>query len=200
MCIRDRIRLLQAVIQPGKVQEQEYLTYPELKKRDWKNDILPRSMEQWKNFMLMGDTYTSVLYGSRFKKSIDTDTFLYSLTELPYPVVVTLDYAPVETDVINDKLAAAQMNVDKNISDEIDEKQNRGRFVVRPSYAKEKKQKEIVNYMKRVDQNDEKGYFLNLLIQVTDVYKRQYGDRLHPDAEHQSGRGRKNGTDAGGTV
>lgn len=163
----DRIRLLQAVIQPGKVQEQEYLTYPELKKRDWKNDILPRSMEQWKNFMLMGDTYTSVLYGSRFKKSIDTDTFLYSLTELPYPVVVTLDYAPVETDVINDKLAAAQMNVDKNISDEIDEKQNRGRFVVRPSYAKEKKQKEIVNYMKRVDQNDEKGYFLNLLIQVT---------------------------------
>ncbi len=160
-----RLRALCSVIRPGK-KEQDYLSFGEA--RDCRNDIMPKSIRQKRNFMIFDDDlYVSVLFGWKYRRSIDADTFIHNLANLPYPSLVTLDLAPVETEVINDKLAAAMVNNDREISDEFDRKQRAGQIAVEPSYPKAAKQDEIRRYIRQIDDNDEKGFFLNLLIVVT---------------------------------
>ena len=58
----ERLKVLHSLIQPGRKDEQDMISEPGSKK-DWKNDIMPRSIETYKKFMIMGDTYVSVLFG-----------------------------------------------------------------------------------------------------------------------------------------
>lgn len=51
----------------------------------------------------------TVLTATQYRKSLDTDTFYILLSSLPYPSFVTLDFAPVQQEVINDKLVAMHM-------------------------------------------------------------------------------------------
>lgn len=166
---RERLCAIQAITQPGKPEEQECISFPgeSPKNRDWKNDILPNSIKQYKNFMIMGDTYVSVLYGSRFRKAIDSDSFIQTLTNVSYPSVLTMDFAPVETDVVNDKLIAVQMNNEQAIAAELEQKQKAGQIVTQPSYSRKKRKDEIETYIDQVDDNDEKGFFMNLLMIIT---------------------------------
>lgn len=165
----ERLCVLQSITQPGRPDEQKFISFPagEVQKKDWRNDVLPRSIRQHKNYMVMGDTYVSVLFGCRYRRTIDSDTFIRSLSNVSYPSVLTMDFAPVGTDVVNDKLTAAQMNNDRAIAGELEQKQKAGQVVTQPSYPKKKRQQEIENYIDQVDQNDEKGFFMNLLLIVT---------------------------------
>ncbi len=165
----ERLRVLQSVTQPGRPDEQEYISSPDGKKgkRDWKNDILPRSIKQYRNFMKMGDTYVSVLFGSKYRRTIDSDTFIRNLSNTSYPSLATLDFAPVEADVVSDKLSAAQLNNDREITNEMSQKRDAGLYAAGPSYSKEKRKQEIEGYLDQVDANDEKGFFMNLLLVLT---------------------------------
>lgn len=166
---KNRLCALQSITQPGRLEEQEYISFPDGKngKRDWKNDILPRSIKQYKNFMKMGDTYVTVLFGGKYRKSIDSDTFIRNLSNTTYPSVLTLDFAPVETDIVSDKLSAAQMNNEREIADEMKQKRDAGIYAVGPSYPKERRKNELEKYTDLVDANDEKGFFMNLLLVLT---------------------------------
>ena len=73
------------------------------------------------------------------------------------------DYAPVETDLVNDKLINAQVNNERAITEEIEQKRNAGIPAINASYPREKKKNEIESYIDQLDENDEKGFFLNLL-------------------------------------
>lgn len=167
-----RLCALQSLTQPGHPEEQEYISFPKEEtkakdRRDWKNDILPRSITSYMNFMKMGDVYVSVLFGARYRKTIDSDSFLRNLSNTSYPSFVTLDFASVDSDVINDKLTAAQVNVDKEIEDELTRKRKAGMVVTSPSYAKDQKKRRIEKYIDQIDANDESGFFLNLLVVIT---------------------------------
>lgn len=166
---KERMCALQAITQPGKPEEQEYISFPgeSPENRSWKNDILPCGIRQYRNFMIMGDTYVSVLFGAKYRKSIDSDTFVRALTSLAYPSVLTMDFAPVETDIVNDKLVAVQMNNEQAITTELEQKQKAGQIVTQPSYSKKRRKEDIESYIDQVDDNDEKGYFMNLLFIVT---------------------------------
>lgn len=160
-----RLQALYPLIQPGR-DDKDYLLSEG--RRDWKNDIMPKSFRQYRNFMILGeDTYVSVLFGWKYRRSVDADTFIRNLTNLSYPSFLTMDFAPVETEVVNDKLVAALINNDREITDEMNQRQNAGLPALRPSYTKEARKQEIENYIDQVDENDEKGFFLNLLIVVT---------------------------------
>ena len=165
----ERINLLQTFAMPGKPQEQQYIHYPKNKRqqKDWKNDILPRSIKQYRNFMIMGDTYVTVLFGARYRKTVNSDSFIRSLSNVSYPSLITMDFAPVETEAINDKLSAVQVNNERAISDEIDEKRKRGIPAISASYQREKRKRKIESYIERLDDNDEKEFFMNLLVILT---------------------------------
>lgn len=163
---RERLLALQAMIRPGLPRDPEYLS-PIRGKRDWRNDILPPSIRQYRNFMEMGDTCVSVLFGSKYRKTVDSDSFMRSLSNLSYPSFVTMDFAPVGVETIADKLNAAQMNNERMIAEELEQKQRAGQMTVQPSYSAKKRKQEIERYMDLIADNDDKGFFLNLLVVLT---------------------------------
>ena len=125
----ERLESLQKLICPNHPEQQDYINLPSDKKKhqkDWKNDILPRGIKQYPNYMVMGDTYVTVLFGHRYRQAIDTDKFIHSMSNVSYPSFLTLDYAPVETDLVNDKLINAQVNNERAITEEIEQKRNAG--------------------------------------------------------------------------
>lgn len=160
-----RLKALYSINQPGKA-EQEYII-PD-GKRDWRNDVMPKSIRQYRNFMIFGeDTYVSVLFGWKYRRSLDSDTLIRNLTNLSYPSILTMDFAPVETEIVNDKLVAALINNDREITDELNQRINANIPAIHASYTKEAKKQEIESYIDQVDENDEKGFFMNLLVVAT---------------------------------
>lgn len=179
---KERLRSLQTLTMPGRLEEQEYINVPndnQKNRRDWKNDILPRSIKQYKNFLIMGDTYVTVLFGGRYRKTVNSDSFIRSLTNVSYPSIITMDFAPVETETVKDKLIATQMNNERAITEEIDQKRKAGIPATSPSYPREKKKQEIEDYIDQLDENDEKGFFMNLLVIVTAKDEDTLARRMH---------------------
>ncbi|RHG76150.1 hypothetical protein DW243_19135, partial [Mediterraneibacter gnavus] len=160
----DRFRVLHGMLRPGEEFPQVVLRET---LQDWKSDVLPRSIQQFNDYLILGNTMMTVLTATQYRKSLDTDTFLHTLSSLPYPSFVTLDFAPVQQEVINDKLVAMHMNNEREINDEIEQKRQAGQIVTSPSYTKKKRRDEIEEYIEMVDANDEKGVFLNLLVVLT---------------------------------
>lgn len=177
----ERLESLQKLICPNHPEQQDYINLPSDKKKhqkDWKNDILPRSIKQYPNYMVMGDTYVTVLFGHRYRQAIDTDKFIHSMSNVSYPSFLTLDYAPVETDLVNDKLINAQVNNERAITEEIEQKRNAGIPAINASYPREKKKNEIESYIDQLDENDEKGFFLNLLVVITAHDEDELAERM----------------------
>lgn len=83
----------------------------------------------------------TVLAATQYRKSINADTVLQSFCNLQYPSFVTLDYEPVQQEVVNDKLVAIQINNERQISDELDQKRRNGQVIFSPSYSKKKKKR-----------------------------------------------------------
>ena len=161
---KGRFRILQGIYRP----EEEAADFGMQETlQDWKTDILPRSIESKSDYLIAGDTMMTVLAATQYRKSINADTVLQSFCNLQYPSFVTLDYEPVQQEVVNDKLVAIQINNERQISDELDQKRRNGQVIFSPSYSKKKKKEDIEAYMEQVDQDDEKGCFLNFLIVVT---------------------------------
>ena len=81
----ERLESLQKLICPDNPEQHEYISMPSKQKKhqkNWKNDILPRSIKQYPNFMVMGDTYITVLFGHRYRQAIDSDSFIRSLSNV----------------------------------------------------------------------------------------------------------------------
>ena len=129
----DRFRVLHGMLRPGEEFPQVVLRET---LQDWKSDVLPRSIQQFNDYLILGNTMMTVLTATQYRKSLDTDTFLHTLSSLPYPSFVTLDFAPVQQEVINDKLVAMHMNNEREINDEIEQKRQAGQIVTSPSYTK----------------------------------------------------------------
>lgn len=178
---QERFLALHKLIRPNEADQLEYILSPkeaEQKKRDWKVDLLPSSIKQYKNFMIFGKTYVTVLFGHRYGKAVDSDSFIRSLTNVSYPSFLTLDYAPVDAETVNDKLINVQMNTERAIAGEIDEQRKIRGYASGASYYKEKRKDEIEDYIDRLDQNDEKGYFVNLLLVITADSEEELAKRM----------------------
>ena len=79
---------------------------------------------------------------------------------------MTLDFAPVQQEVINDKLVAMHMNNEREINDEIEQKRQAGQIVTSPSYTKKKRRDEIEEYIEWWMPTMRRGLF-NLLVVLT---------------------------------
>ncbi len=163
----ERLKCLHSLLRVGKKEEEEYISFPGAGARDWKNDILPGTIRQHSNFLELDNVYVSVLFGSRYRSSLDSDTLIRSFSNLEFPSFVTMDFAPLPADVIEDKLVAASMNNERAISDEAEKRSRNNTVSNGPSYPRQRKKEEIEGYMDQVNENDETGFFMNFLAVVT---------------------------------
>lgn len=163
----ERLRCLHSLLRVGKIEEEAFLSLDETGRHDWKNDVLPKTIRQKENFLILDDVYVSVLFGWKYPNAIDPDACIRKLTDVGFPSFVTLDFAPVPQDRIFAKLTAAGMNNEKAISEEEERKRKNQMVSVGPSYPKQRKKDGIEGYLDQVVENDEAGFFLNLLVVVT---------------------------------
>lgn len=163
----ERLRCLHSLLRVGKTEEVAFLSLDETGRHDWKNDVLPKTIRQKENFLILDDVYVSVLFGWKYPNAIDPDACIRKLTDVGFPSFVTLDFAPVPQDRILAKLTAAGMNNEKAISEEEERKRKNQMVSVGPSYPKQRKKDGIEGYLDQVVENDEAGFFLNFLVVVT---------------------------------
>ena len=161
-----RLACIHSLLCPGQKEDEPFIRYG--KGHDWKNDIYPRSIRTHSNFLVAGgDTYFSVLFGWKYRGSIDPDSFIRSFSSMEFPSWITMDFAPVPPDEILDYLTSAGMNVEKAISDEEEYRRRKNIIGTGPSYAKQRKKDEVEALSDQVMENDETGLFMNLLMVVT---------------------------------
>ena len=163
----ERLRCLHSLLRVGKTEEVAFLSLDETGRHDWKNDVLPKTIRQKENFLILDDVYVSVLFGWKYPNAIDPDACIRKLTDVGFPSFVTLDFAPVPQDRILAKLTAVGMNNEKAISEEEERKRKNQMVSVGPSYPKQRKKDGIEGYLDQVVENDEVGFFLNFLVVVT---------------------------------
>lgn len=163
----ERLKCLHTFFRPGREEEFPFRERQKVFPAGWKNDILPSSVEQFKNFIIMDDLYVSVLFARQYDTSLDEGKLMSGLTRVSFPCFVTLDIAPVDREVLQLQLANAHTNNERAISDELDMRRKNGQIAVGVSYAKEKRKEELESYRDQVADNDEACMFIGFLVCVT---------------------------------
>ena len=133
----------------------------------WKNGITPTAIESHSEYMIINNTYVSVLYARDYGRSVDEGKVVYDFTNVAFPSYVTLDVAPVDRKTLKEKLTNAHVGNEAAIEKELDGKAKRGARFLRPSYHKTKRDEELEGYRAQVDDNNEKAFFIGILIVVT---------------------------------
>ncbi len=176
---KERLRSLHSFFRMGRESEFEW-NFAECirKKQNWKNDILPTSIEQHKGFLVMDKKYVCVLYCQSMKNSINVDKAIPALTRTGFPSMVTLDIAPIEREHLMNKLNAIHTNNDKSIADEINRKKNAGQYASAISSHKERRKDEMEDYIEQIQENDENGFFLGLLVTITADSEEELDNRV----------------------
>lgn len=174
----QRLRSLHAFFHP-----KEGCPFHRTRLRDgsWKNDILPTSIESFSNFLIFDydQRYVSVLYAKDYANSLDDGKVISGFANLPFPLHITMDYAPIDREVLKNKLNNAYMNNEKAITQELELRQRRNQYALGTSYAKERRKEELEAYKDQIDDNDEGCLFLGFLVVVTAESEKELERRIN---------------------
>ena len=174
----QRLRSLHAFFHP-----KEGCPFNRARLRDgsWKNDILPTSIESFSNFLIFDhdQRYVSVLYAKNYANSLDDGKVVSGFANLPFPLHITMDYAPIDREVLKNKLNNAYMNNEKAITQELELRQRRNQYALGTSYAKERRKEELEAYKDQIDDNDEGCLFLGFLVVVTAESEKELERRIN---------------------
>lgn len=142
----------------------------------WKNQILPARLEQEEDGIRINEKYACVLFGHDYDQSVNEETLIYSLTEKGFPVYVTADFEIVRRRLAKDKLKASHANNERNIElEKINQKSSASASV---SYGKQIQKETLEKLMKQLEENDEEGVFVGLLVMVYADSAKELQDRV----------------------
>ena len=175
---KERLRILYGCYRPGREEEFAFAWNSEHPERCWKNLIAPTSLEQNKKYLCIGDSYVSVLFAQVLPNVLDESKVMSELSNLPFPSMVTVDVASIPKKTLKDKLRGSFINNERAISQEAERHLKYHNYVNGISYDKQKRKDELEDYMNRIDDNDENGYFLGLLVAVYAESKEELSVRI----------------------
>ena len=165
MSAEERMVLLSRILRAG----EECLPPARISPDDsgWKNQILPASIQSDTDYMVINNKqYVSVLVGTAFGQSLSEDKVIHSLSDVLFPTYITIDMQRVPKNVIHDRLENAHANNERVIAQERTRNYNNKQFGATTSYSLTKKKTSLEDDMDQLDENDEEGVFLGLLVLV----------------------------------
>lgn len=161
----ERLALIQRMARGDETCMDPYSISPE--DDAWKNQIMPQDIVQDIDYMLFSNRrYVSVLFGHDYAQTMDEEKVLHSLSDVTFPTYVTLDMQRVPKKLVKERLLSAHVNNEKLISQERIRNVNNRQYGAGTSYTLEKKKEELELTMDQVEDNDEEGIFLGLLVMV----------------------------------
>ena len=161
----ERLALLQRMLRAGGYGIPPQNVSPD---RDgWKNQILPASIVQDMDYLMLDRRPACVLFGHDYDQTLNEERVLHGLADTTFPTYITLDIEPVPKQLLKDKLKSSHMNNERSLGLELQTLNANGHYGAGPSYGLSKKKKELEAMMNQVDGNDEESVFLGLLVMVT---------------------------------
>lgn len=160
----ERLLVLQNILRLGEGGIPSKNLSPE--DDSWKNQILPAYIHSEEDYLQINQKYVSILFAQDYDASLDEEKVVHSIAGTLFPTYVTLDIEPVKKRLLKDRLQIAHNNNERAIVLEQDQNIKNQQYTRGISYGLGKKKTEIESLMDQVDDEDEEGLFLGLLILV----------------------------------
>lgn len=133
----------------------------------WKNQILPARIRPEEDGLVINNKYACVLFGEDYDSSVDEEKLVYALTDVSFPTYVTVDFEMVKRRLVRDKLMATHANNERSIElDKLTLSRQQLPVSSEPSYEKRRQKRELEEMIEQVDENDEEGLYVGLLVMV----------------------------------
>lgn len=174
MSATERMLILQRMLRAG--GNGFPVTEEAVKAGTWKNQILPTAINAQEDYLKINDRYACVLLAKDYDQTLNEEKVVHGLSDVLFPVYITLDMEPVRKRILKNRLMNAHTNNEKTMAQERTRNQNMGQFGAGNSYSLVKKKEELESLMDQVDGNDEEGLFLGMLVMI-------YADSLEKLAE-----------------
>lgn len=160
----ERLLVLQNILRLGEggIQPRNLSTRDD----SWKNQILPAYIHAEEDYLQINRKYVSLLFAQDYDASLDEEKVVHSLAGTLFPTYITLDIEPVKRRLLKDRLQIAHNNNERAIILEQDQNVKNQQYARGTSYSLGKKKSEIEGLMNQVDENDEEGLFLGMLVLV----------------------------------
>lgn len=130
---------------------EEYLSLA----RDWRNDIVNTAMTIRGNEILCEeDSVMCCMFARSFGNSV-SDQFTKQIMKLKFPMLFTIDVAPIDPKTAFNMVHKKYMNMDVAINTEQEHKNERGHFSTEISYLNRKRQQAIEEVMDKISADDE---------------------------------------------
>ncbi len=174
----QRLRVLHNFYRMGKEKHFRFSWNEALaQRRDWRRDIINTSIKEHETYLDFdyGKRYASVLFVRNFPSSI-SDNFVHELMSLPFPLMMTEDIEPVDTDYAQKMLMQKYMSAQRSIDKQQERKNKNGNFSTDVSYDKRKEVEELEAAMDGLRSFDEKMFYADILIVVRATSKKALED------------------------
>lgn len=174
-----RLRALHSFYRTGKeslfgFNWDEYLEM----KRDWRNDIVPTSMREHKDYIeLEKERVCSVLFVRSYASGL-SDVFIRELTNVSFETITTMDCDPVDNDYAMKILMQKYMSTERSIDRQQENKNKNGNYSTDVSYEKRKEKEELEEYMDELRRYDEKMFYVGITIVVSAENREELANRV----------------------
>ncbi|MCR5628986.1 VirB4-like conjugal transfer ATPase, CD1110 family [Eubacterium sp.] len=165
----DRLRSLHGFYRMGYEKDFSFSWEESLSLgRDWRRDIINTAQKIHSRYITMdyGKRYVSTYYISEFPSELD-DTFIWELSQVDFPIIVTIDVTPISKNEIQKILKRKYTNVNMSIAREQEVNNKAGYFSNRISFEKTAMIDELEEYMEQLRGNDENVFDTSIIIALS---------------------------------
>lgn len=140
----------------------EYITL----KRDWRNDIINVSLREHKEYLEFEEGKAAcAMFVRKFASGL-SDRFMNELTNVSFPVMITLDIEPLDNASAYNLTMKKYMNNERSIIKEQETKIKANDFSSNISYEKRAQQKELEEMLDDIHSFDERLFYVGITILI----------------------------------
>lgn len=134
--------------------------------RDWRNEVVPYALNNREHMLEFGEECMQLLFVPSLPSTLNESKVISGLTNVDFFCSVTMDCACIPRNILKGKLESINLNNEVAITQEMQINAKNKNYSSGPSYKKNKTKEELEDYMDQIDENDENGFFMQLLVAV----------------------------------
>lgn len=135
-------------------------------RRDWRNDIINTSIREHRDYMeLDGGKYACAMFVRKYPNGL-SDQFLSEITNLPFPLIYTMDVEPIDNAYAYQMIMKKYMANERSINKEQEHKNENGDYSTNISYERRKQQRDTEEMLDRISSFDERLLYVGMTILI----------------------------------
>lgn len=187
---QERLKILHQCFRMG-CEAEFYWSWEEVGKsmRNWKNEILPDMIKKEKGCFEMDEKYVCVLYAQYLPHQLDESKLLPTFTQLPFHMILTMDFAAVPRSELKESLLTKYCNNEFAITRETENHIKNNHYNSGISFTKKKNREDLEHYLKQIERQDENAFYMGFMISVYGNNRKELQERVNTLVTVASGHG-----------